>query len=295
MRKIRTAGDLEIKKKKRKKMIKIGFMIFGSILVIILLGLLVFGGIYVINRYSEEEVKVSYSEVIVQDVSLIRELDVDVNAVSLIVKHEGNNISLTHHEFIDAYVDGDEVVIKERDRKWYERVEGVVVLTIPEGFNFDSMTVESAAGKVEFNSITTRKLELELGAGKVILDNVLVTGSAEIDGGAGKIEIKNGCYNNMLLEMGVGKLEMMSKITGQSKIKAGIGACDIKLIGVKDDYKIQVEKGIGDIIIGNYVVSDKSEYGLGNNILKIEGGVGGIIIKYVDNEGNILEDIYEKK
>lgn len=291
MSKIKSIGEREARKKRTLKILKIVFTIIGAILVIGLVIGLILGIRYVVDTYTEAEVKPAYSEVLTEDVSFIKELDVEVNAISFIVKHEGNNVSLSHHEFIYAAIDGDEIVIKEKKRKWYERVEGTVVLTVPVGFNFDSINIESGAGKVQIEGMEMRELDLELGAGKVVLDDVSVSGNVDIDGGAGKIEIKSGTYNNMNLEMGIGKLEMQGGLTGSNTIDASVGACDIKLIG--SDYKIHSEKGLGDIIIGNYIVSDNTDHGTGNTKINIYGGIGNIVVKFIDEEGKILGDIYE--
>lgn len=115
MSKVVSLNERDIRRQKRKKIFSIIFTIVGALLVILILGALVMGVIYAVNKYSNAEVKPSYYEVVTEDYANINELDVDVNAISLEIKHSGENISLTHHEFIETIVDDDELIIREKE------------------------------------------------------------------------------------------------------------------------------------------------------------------------------------
>lgn len=281
------------KKQDTKQKFRIGLTIFGAVLVVLILGLLAIGGIYVINRYSDAEVKPAYKEVITENYQGIRELEVDVEAISLVIKHEGNNISLTHHEFIEVLLEEDELIIREKKKHWYERVEGKVVLTIPENFNFEEVSIEGGAGSVKIDGLAMRGFDLEFGAGKITLNNLTVTGSASIEGGSGSASITGGSYNNLEVSMDVGSLKMLTKLNGRNIIEAGIGSSDIKLIGKSSDYTIAVNKGLGDIIVGNYIAKDGDDFGQGAVKVAVVGGIGNSVIKFVDEQGKVVEDIYK--
>lgn len=293
MSKVVSLNERDIRRQKRKKIFSIIFTIVGALLVILILGALVMGVIYAVNKYSNAEVKPSYYEVVTEDYANINELDVDVNAISLEIKHSGENISLTHHEFIETIVDDDELIIREKRKHWYERVEGKVILTIPENFNFEKVSIEGGAGKVKLTDLNMNKLDLEFGAGTIELNNVVVNGNASIDGGTGTAKIKRGSYNNLDINMDVGRLEMFTKLNGKNIIETGVGSADIKLIGGSDIYTIKVNKGLGDVIIGNYISSDGEVYGRGPVSISMNGGIGNIVLKYVDEEGNLTEDLYK--
>ena len=114
------------------------------------------------------------------------------------------------------------------------------------------IALEAGAGKVIIEELKAKKLDFDLGAGKVEIDNLLVLDDAEIDGGAGAIKITNSAINNLELDLGVGKLELTSKLTGYNKIDSGIGETNIDLVGNESDYKIKVEKD--KFIIASFVV-----------------------------------------
>ena len=58
---------------------------------------------------------------------------------------------------------------------------------IPENImTFDEVKIETGAGKINIQSLNTQGLYLELGAGDVYIENLIVAKEAKIDGGARK-------------------------------------------------------------------------------------------------------------
>ena len=52
------------------------------------------------------------------------------------------------------------------------------------------------------------------------------------------------------------------------------------LIGEEDDYKIELDKGIGEATLDGKEMSDDSVYGAGENYVEIDGGVGKLNITF---------------
>ena len=80
--------------------------------------------------------------------------------------------------------------------------------------------------------------------------------------------------------MGVGETNINALLTGKSDIDAGIGNLNIMLNGSKEDYKINTEKGIGTVRIDGDSISNNQTFGNGDNLIKIDGGIGNISIKF---------------
>lgn len=281
----------ERNKKRRLLFTKI-FRLMGALFVIGILIILVLSGIYVVNSYRDSDIKVGEQETIIVDRNIVNELDVEIGALNFVIKKEGDSFSLSKHEYIDFFVDGEKLVIKEKNRKWFERVEGSVVLMVPEDYDFLDIDIESGGGKVELYELNARNLDLELGAGSLILNKINVTNKADIEGNTGKVEIKNGTFNNIDCYVSVGSLQFFGKITGESSFETSIGSCDVKLIGDSKIYTINAFKGLGDFIIGNYVINEDTIFGLGKTKIKINGGIGGVVVKFVDEKGKIIDDLY---
>ena len=102
----------------------------------------------------------------------------------------------------------------------------------------------------------------------------------------GKVSILSGNINELNLDMGVGKFEVTSVITGNSKINAGIGNLELNIQDNKENYTIKADKGIGSIKIDGKEVADDVTYGDGENTIKIDGGIGEIKIDFMEENHN---------
>lgn len=171
------------------------------------------------------------------------------------------------------------LTIKEK-RNWllFFKEKGTIVVTIPENVELEKLKIDTGASTLEINEISVNNLDINQGAGAIsIIDSNF--NKTSIDGGAGKMTISNSSLNDLELDCGVGEVIIEAKITGDSEIDCGVGELDITLIGSEDDYRINVEKGIGSIKIDKKDI-DSGAYGTGNNRIDIDGGVGSIKIKF---------------
>ena len=58
----------------------------------------------------------------------------------------------------------------------------------------------------------------------------------------------------------------------------------ITLIGNKDDYKLDLEKGLGSITVDGKDVSDFGSSGNGTNKVDISGGIGAINVRFEEEK-----------
>ena len=84
--------------------------------------------------------------------------------------------------------------------------------------------------------------------------------------------------------MGVGELNLTGELSGKSSIDYGVGETNIVLLGTDDDYKVKLDKGIGEATIDGIKMSDDSVYGAGKNYIEIDGGVGELSISFKAKE-----------
>lgn len=207
-------------------------------------------------------------------------LVIDTISSNIIIK-QGDNLSIkTNNKYIKYNQDGKRLVIKE-DKNWFSnKDEKDLIIIVPSHYQFDEVLIDNGAGQINIDTLTTKKLNFELGAGKVTISNLIVLDETIIEGGAGEIIISDAHLNNLNLDIGIGKVTIKSKITGISEINAGIGSLELNLIG--NDYKIKTEKGIGSIKINDVDANNNSYYGNGTNNLNISGGIGNIKINTGD-------------
>jgi len=146
----------------------------------------------------------------------------------------------------------------------------------------------SVSGELNISNVQTKDLDLEVGAGNVIISNLLVENKADIDGGAGKVVIKDSNLSDLDLDVGVGEFQILnSKLLDNSDIDAGIGKLEISLKGDLEDYRIIPTRGLGSFTIEDNEIENDRIYGNGDNKIKIDAGIGKIDIDFI-KEDNII-------
>ena len=175
---------------------------------------------------------------------------------------------------------GGTLTISE-NKKWGRNYNSAVLkLYVPVDFVFNKAEIETGAGKVTVDKLSADKLSLDFGAGEVNIDELNAAQKCEIDGGAGKITISGGMLCNVDIDMGVGEFNLTATVTGNSELDCGVGEANITLLGDKADYKISVDKGIGNIAIDGQNMSDGSAYGNGTNKIELNCGVGSVNVNF---------------
>lgn len=228
----------------------------------------------------------SLSNIFDEDEKLVNKLKViEVNDASLLsVNISTTNLTIKSGNVLNVETDNDDIKVREQNNKiyieentnWFKfNKNSNLVITVPTSLVFDGVAIETGAGKLNINNLTTDNLYLDLGAGKADINNIIVNKIAEIDGGAGEINIKTSVINNLDMDMGVGKVNLNVQLLGTNEIDSGVGKLDIDLIGTINDYEITLDKSIGETSIDGNSISSGT-YGNGANKINIDGGVGSI-------------------
>lgn len=187
----------------------------------------------------------------------------------------------SNHKYISVKGNNGKLSISETKKLFAVSPKGAtVILNVPENFVFDEAIIDTGAGKVEIETLSCDVLSLSLGAGKADIKNLTANSRAVIDGGAGKLSIDGGKLCNLNLDMGVGELTLKSRIEGKSDLDYGVGKTDLTLLGSRDDYKIELDKGIGEAKLEGEEMTDDAVYGSGENRIEIDGGIGEINIDF---------------
>lgn len=210
----------------------------------------------------------------------VSELDISLTASSLHIAR-GDCWSVTTDSGY-VTVSQAEGTLKVREKSRFTRFHAGkthVVLTVPDDTELKRVSMESGAGRVQIDALSTEVLYFELGAGEAKVDHLTVTKQADIEGGAGEITLRHAALNHLELNMGVGELSLNAALTGKSSIDFGVGSARLMLDGAKEDYSISLDKGIGEATLDGEQMKDGETYGRGANILEMDGGIGEIVIK----------------
>lgn len=215
----------------------------------------------------------------------ISALSLELSGAELQIKTADRFSVESNHKYISVREDHGELSISET-KKWFSfRPKGVtVILNIPAGFAFEEASLKTGAGTVEIDALSCDRLKLILGAGEAKIQNLSASARANIEGGAGELTIDGGQLCNLKLEMGVGELTMKSLVEGQSSLDFGIGETKLTLLGHREDYQIEIDKGIGEVSIAGDSMQDDSVYGTGQNRIEIDVGIGSVEIDFSEDD-----------
>lgn len=208
-------------------------------------------------------------------------LDIDLKSSNLIIK-SGESFRIdTSNKDIKIFNENGNLKIVDKSKFAFNSNKDFII-TVPYNYNFEVVKIDTGAGKVDINGINTNLLDLDLGAGKTILNNI-ISNKTLIETGAGSTNIINSKLNDLGLELGVGKIDIVAEITGKSSIECGVGELNLSLNLPLHEYIFEFEKGIGGITLNNKPIKTNSTIGEGDNYVKIEGGVGSINVKTLEN------------
>ena len=215
----------------------------------------------------------------------IESIEAEIGAASLEIV-SGDSFSVeSNHKYLTVKEEKNTLKITEK-----RTVIGVssgnvkVVVTVPEDFVFENAEISAGAGKVKIDSLLAKDLNLELGAGETDIEKLSVKNSTKISSGTGKLTIRDGELCDLNMEIGVGKLEFCGKLNGDCKVDYGIGGADFILSGKKDDYRIALDKGLGEAVIDGEKMSDGDVVGDGDCRIEIDGGIGSLNIDFEKSE-----------
>ena len=216
--------------------------------------------------------------------SEISDLNIQINAADFYIK-EGNSFSVESNlknlevdEKNGCLTLKDLTKIKLNGSNAYENA--VLTIWVPVGTVFDNVNIKTGAGRFTVDSLSAATIGFELGAGDVTISKLIAEKSANIEGGAGRITISNGAIKDLALKMGMGQLNLTAALTGDSELELGVGESNITLLGSKDDYELDIEKGIGNITVDGKNVTDYGSSGNGANEVEIHGGIGAINVRF---------------
>ena len=213
--------------------------------------------------------------------SEIHSLDIRISAADFKIQH-GDEISVESNLKYLSVSEKDGVLTIVDEEKNYNDSDAMLTLYLPNGTVFDEVDITTGAAKMTVGTLSANSLELKLGAGDVRIESLNASSDADIEGGVGQITIAGGTLNDLTLEMGMGELNLTAAVLGDSDLKFGVGESNVTLIGSKDDYKVDIEKGLGSITVDGKIVTDYGSSGNGQNHIEIEGGVGAVNLKYQD-------------
>ena len=215
------------------------------------------------------------------NVNNIESFKIDISNDDIEIK-EGEKFEVkTNDPDVKFYHENSKVKIKtDKTFSWHlsNSSRGTIIIYLPNEFNISELDLNLGAGKIDIDKIFVETLLMDLGAGTMTAKEINVYEKATIIGGAGNINIYSGTINNLNLKLGAGNASIESDLTGSNTLTTGVGKLNLGLSRSKDNYKFDISKGLGNIILNDFDVSEDILIGDGETKIKISGAVGNIII-----------------
>lgn len=215
------------------------------------------------------------------NVNNIESFKIDISNDDIEIK-EGEKFEVkTNDPDVKFYHENSKVKIKtDKTFSWHlsNSSRGTIIIYLPNEFNISELDLNLGAGKIDIDKIFVETLLMDLGAGTMTSKEINVYEKATINGGAGNINIYSGTINNLNLKLGAGNASIQSDLTGSNTLTTGVGKLNLGLSRSKDNYKFDISKGLGNIILNDFDVSEDILIGDGETKIKISGAVGNIII-----------------
>ena len=210
----------------------------------------------------------------------VRALRMDINAADVKLEQGDAFHVESNLKQLTVSVQNGVLTVRQKNKLGVNYTDGMLTLYVPEGTVFESVSINTGAGRLTAEELRTERLELSLGAGAVEIGYLETTKETDIEGGAGAIVIADGSITDLDLEMGVGGLDLTAALLGDSDLSLGVGESKLTLLGNKDDYRVEIEKGLGNIRVDGEVVSQYGSSGSGRYSVDIVGGGGEIKLSF---------------
>lgn len=227
----------------------------------------------------------------------ITAIKIDLSIANLKIKR-GNTFAIDannmNEKTFNCFVEGNVWTIKD-DRDNSFKIFGHVIpffdnddsskkysvtIYIPDNFKPENLDIELGAGKVVLCDMEANNIDFELGAGELIANKIAVKNDSTLQVGAGSIDIKDLSTKNVTFDCGVGEIKVRGDIRGDSKVDCGVGNVSIKLKEPENRYDFRVSCGLGNVSINgdNYSFTTDSNI-LGSDAeydFSIDCGVGNV-------------------
>lgn len=213
----------------------------------------------------------------------IHSLDIRIGAADFTIEQADAFSVESNLKYLSVTEKDGVLSIVDEAKKGVEYKEPVLTVYMPTDITYETIAITTGAGKLTADTLATKTLKFRLGAGDTQISNLIVESEADVEGGVGKISIADGRIRDLELEMGVGELNLTAALLGDSDLTFGVGESNVTLLGGKEDYKIDLEKGLGSITVDGKVISDSGQFGNGRNSVEMQGGIGSINLRFQES------------
>lgn len=158
----------------------------------------------------------------------------------------------------------------------------MVTIYLP-AYEMEKVEVELGAGELEADTVLmAEKVVMQLGAGEATVQGIKAE-KADIQVGAGEADIKELDADELSVEAAAGSVNVTGLVREKGKAEVAAGEIVLKLSGDKDDYTCNAAAGLGTISVGGQTISGlaaEQKFGNGEKTLDLECAMGNISVQF---------------
>ena len=227
----------------------------------------------------------------------VANLDIETGAISTVIrKWEGSGINVDtsnlHRDVrrrLNVSQNGDTLRITTGYRprlSWGRNIGNeVLVIQVPEGFEFNLVSMDIGAGQVVVDQIFADRVDLTVGAGQIDVET-LRADVLDISIGAGQGSISDLDVRRTSMSVGAGQLDITGALEERADIDCGVGEITFNVRGSQEDFGHSISVGIGEANFGTLSVSGLGRDSTGDQHLDkqidINVGIGNVTVNFIN-------------
>lgn len=234
-----------------QKIVKYGALILAGYICLMIIGGIVTGITVIFGITAGIEMLEENAEIVTttweQDYSDITEMDINLSVCKLEIR-KGDTLKVNLYDVSDKFkceASGSKLRIEDKHLSKglfkNNNITPTVIIYIPEDMQFEKVDIDTGVNDTNIEYLKTDKLELD---------------------------------------MGVGTVKLTSQIMKNADIECGVGKLELNLVGEPADYRINAEAGLGSFEIDGRKVSNHQTFGNGDSLIKIEAGIGDVVVNF---------------
>ena len=227
----------------------------------------------------------------------ITNLDIETGVISTVIRTwEGSginvdtsNLSRDVRRRLIVSQNGDILRIATGNRprlSWGHNIGNeVLVIQVPEGLEFNRVSMDIGAGQVDVDQIFADRVDLTVGAGQIDVD-ALKADVLDISIGAGQGNIGDLEVRRTNMSVGAGQLDVTGALEERADIDCGVGEITFNVRGSQEDFGHSISVGIGEANFGTLSVSGLGRESTGNQhldrMIDINVGIGSVTVNFMN-------------
>ena len=163
-------------------------------------------------------------------------------------------------------------------------VDGNITISIPRGYEFDSVEFKVAAAEFNIDSLVGHTITIENGAGDITIGELISDQSVDLNVGTGNLAIYSANIRNLSSKCAAGNMDFNGIVSSRLDVNCSMGNVNLALIDSMDEHDLDLSAALGTININNgEIEANSSKYETNNgkaSLYRVKCAMGKIDISF---------------